>query len=98
MCWKSMLHVNNLLGKTVVSAIDTYVGEVYDIAIDPSTWMVMSLQVKLSDKAIETLGLKKILRRKSASIPINVVADIGVIIKLSQSLADLKRYLVVVID
>ncbi len=93
-----MLHVNNLLGKTVVSAIDTYVGEVYDIAIDPSTWRVMALQIKLSDKAIETLGLKKILRRKSVRIPTTVVADVGIIIKLNQSLADLKHHLDIVID
>jgi sporulation protein YlmC with PRC-barrel domain len=59
MCWKSMLHINNLLGKTVVSAVGTYVGEVYDIDVDSSTWSVKSLHVKLSDKAIEALGLKK---------------------------------------
>lgn len=93
-----MLHINNLLGKTVVSAIDTYVGEVYDIAIDPSTWTVTALQIKLSDKAIETLGLKKVLRRKSVRIPTTVVANVGIIIKLTQSLVDLKQHLDVAID
>jgi len=93
-----MLHINNLVGKTVISAIGTYVGEVYDIDVDPSTWVVKSLDVKLSDKAIEALGLKKILRRKSIRIQTTVVAEVGIIIKLTQSLADLKQYLDVVID
>ena len=93
-----MLHINNLVGKTVISAVGTYVGEVYDIDVDPSTWAVRSLHVKLSDKAIEVLGLRKILRRKSVRIPTTVVADVGIIIKLTQSLADLKQYLDVIID
>lgn len=91
-----MLHINNLVGKTVVSAIGTYVGEVYEIEIDPSTWSVKSLNVKLSDKAIEALGLKKTLRRTSVRIPTTVVADVGIIIKLTQSLADLKQCLDIV--
>ncbi len=93
-----MLHVNNFLGKTVVSAIGTYVGEVYDIDIDPLTWAVTSLHVKLSDRAIEALGLKKVLLRKSVRMPTTVVGDVGIIIKLTQSLADLKPYLDVAID
>ncbi len=93
-----MLHINNLVGKTVISAIGTYVGEVYDIDIDPKTWAVKSLNVKLSDNAIEVLGFKKILRRKSVRIPTTVVAEVGIIIKLTQSLADLKQYMDVVVD
>jgi sporulation protein YlmC with PRC-barrel domain len=91
-----MLHINNLVGKTVVSAIGTYIGEVYEIEIDPSTWSVKSINVKLSDKAIEALGLKKTLRRPSVRIPTTVVADVGIIIKLTQSLADLKQCLDIV--
>lgn len=91
-----ILKVNPNPSKTVVSAIGTYIGEVYEIEIDPSTWSVKSLNVKLSDKAIEALGLKKTLRRTSVRIPTTAVADVGIIIKLTQSLVDLKQCLCIV--
>ncbi len=93
-----MIHINELVGKTVVSAIGTYVGEVYDIGIAPSTWMLEFLYVKLSDNAIKTLGLKKTLRRQRIKVPTAVIADFGVIIKLANSLDDLKQHLDVTVD
>jgi hypothetical protein len=51
--------MNELLGKTVVSAVGTYVGEIYDIGVAPSTWALACLYVKLSNNAIKVLGLKK---------------------------------------
>jgi sporulation protein YlmC with PRC-barrel domain len=93
-----MIHMNELLCKTVVSAVGTYVGDVYDIGVAPSTWGLACLYVKLSDNAIKVLGLKKTLRRQRIKVPTTIIADFGAIIKLKKLLSDLKPQLDVTID
>jgi|WetSurMetagenome_2_1015567.scaffolds.fasta_scaffold377160_1 sporulation protein YlmC with PRC-barrel domain len=93
-----MIHTSDLIGKTIVSAAGTYVGEVYDIGVEQSTWTLSFLYVKLSDNAIKTLGLKKTLHRARIKLPTSVIAHVGVIIKLTKSLEDLKQQLEVTID
>ena len=93
-----MINISDLLGKTIVSAVGTYVGEVYDIGVTPSNWALAFLYVKLSDNAIKTLGLKKTLHRARVKMPTAVISDVGVIIKLTKSLEDLKPQLEVTID
>jgi sporulation protein YlmC with PRC-barrel domain len=93
-----MIHINEFLGKAVISAAGTYVGDVYDIGVAPSTWALAYLYVKLSDNAIKVLGLKKTLRRQRIKVPTAIIADFGVIIKLTKSLSDIKPQLDVTID
>lgn len=88
-----MVNKDDLLGKTVIGAADNYIGDVTDLDIDPETWKVTHLHIKLSDKAAKEFGLKKPFKSSTVHLPTSYVASIGVIIKLNQSIIDLKKVL-----
>jgi sporulation protein YlmC with PRC-barrel domain len=88
-----MINIDELLGKTVIGAAGNYIGEVNNVDIEPSTWEITHLHVKLSDKAAKEFGLKKTLKSSNVRLPTSVVSNIGVIITLNRSLTDLKNTL-----
>ena len=88
-----MINSDQIFGKTVVGAAGNYIGEVNNIEIDASTWHVVNLVIKLSDKATKEFGLKKTLKSPTIKIPTSLIKNIGVIIKLDLSLEDLNNYL-----
>jgi sporulation protein YlmC with PRC-barrel domain len=87
----AMINVDELLGKTVIGEAGYYIGEIIDIDIDPTTWQITHLHVKLSDKAAKEFGLKKMLKSSTIRISTSFVKNIDVIITLNQSLLGLKE-------
>ena len=88
-----MINIDEVLGKTVMGSAGNYIGEVTNIDIEPNTWNIISIHVKLLDKAAKELGLKKPLKSSNIRIPTSLVKTIGVIIRLNLSLMDLKKTL-----
>jgi len=88
-----MINIDEVLGKTVIGSAGNYIGEVNNIDIEPNTWHITHLNIKLSDKAAKELGLKRPLKSSNIRIPTSSVKTIGVIIMLNLSLMDLKKTL-----
>lgn len=88
-----MVRKDDLLGKTVIGASGNYVGDVTDIDIDAETWKVTHLHIKLSDQAAKEFGIKKPFKSSHIKMPTSYIETIEVIIKLNQSIIDLKRVL-----
>jgi sporulation protein YlmC with PRC-barrel domain len=86
-----MLNIEELLGKTVIGSAGNYIGEVYNLDIDSKDWKITHLHVKLSDKAAKEFGIKKALKSSSIRLPTSMIGNIDVIIRLNQSLWDLKE-------
>jgi sporulation protein YlmC with PRC-barrel domain len=93
-----MLNIEDIAGKTVIGALGCYIGEVYNIEIDPVTWQAIHLKVKLSSAAVKKLGLKKRLHRHSMIIPTRLVKEFGVLVHLNQSLDELAKSVEIQID
>lgn len=85
-----MVTIEEILGKSVIGSMGTYVGDVSNIYIEPNGWKVTYLFVKLSSQAAKRFGLKKSLKGNIIRIPIRLVDNIGVIITLNQSILELK--------
>jgi sporulation protein YlmC with PRC-barrel domain len=85
-----MINVEDLLGKTVIGSAGNYIGEVNNIDIDSQNWRITHLHVKLSDKAAKEFGVKKALKTTNIRLPTELVSNVEVIIRLNQSLYDLK--------
>lgn len=82
------------MGKTVIGAAGYYIGEVNDLGIDSKTWQVTHLHVKLSDKAAKEFGVKKALKSANIRLPMCFISDVDIIIRLNQSLVDIKNILI----
>jgi sporulation protein YlmC with PRC-barrel domain len=85
------LNVEELIGKTVIGSAGNYIGEVNNLSIDSRTWQITHIHIKLSDKAAKEFGVKKTLKSSNILLPTELVSEIDVIIKLKQSLWDLKN-------
>ena len=92
----NMINIDEVLGKTVIGSAGNYIGEVNNIDIEPNTWHIIHLHVKLSAKAAKELGLKKPFKSSNIRIPTSLVKTTGVIITLNLSLMDLKKTLIYV--
>ncbi len=86
-----MLHVNELLGKSVFDAHNKYIGEVTDLDIEKKTWLVSDLHIKLSDKCIKEFGVRKKLKHPNLHIPTSIVKEVGIVITLNQPFEELQK-------
>jgi sporulation protein YlmC with PRC-barrel domain len=103
-----LVSANELVGKKVVGVNGDAIGEVKDVEFDNSTWKIIDLLIKLSDKAASELGFTKVsgglgpvtLTRgnKNVFMPVNLIASVGDIITVNKTLLEithdqlLKRY------
>lgn len=83
---------DELLGKSVIGAKGNYIGDICGGDIEPSTWKVTHLLVKLSNKATKEIGAKKTFKSPIYRIPTTFIDKIGVIVTLNQSIFDLKEH------
>jgi sporulation protein YlmC with PRC-barrel domain len=73
-----------LRGRTVIAADGQAIGEVDALFIDTSTWIVASLQIKLSKTAAEELGAaRSLLHAATLEIPVRLVQSVGDTVLLS---------------
>jgi sporulation protein YlmC with PRC-barrel domain len=84
----------HLRGRTVIAAEGQAIGEVAALYIDTSTWMIVSLQVKLSKSAAEQLGAaRSLLRAATFELPVRVVQSVGDAVLLSIPTLELRQIL-----
>jgi sporulation protein YlmC with PRC-barrel domain len=86
------LSIEELLGKSVIGAAGNYIGEVSNIDIDPETWQITHLHIKLSGKAAKEFCIKKRpLKKANIRLSTAVISNVNLIIRLNQSLKELKE-------
>ena len=85
---------SELNGKEVVGAGAKIVGTVIDVEIDPVSWKVTSLQLELSDEAIEILGYKKpFMGRIDILLSIDAIAVVADVVSLNKPISELKKFI-----
>lgn len=87
-----MVGFEEISGKSVIGTWGYHLGEAKDVDIDPNTWKVTHLQVKLSKLAAKEIGVRKVFKTPTVRIPTSFIEEIGVIITLNQSIFDLKEH------
>ena len=85
-----LVGIDELLGKSVIGTWGYHIGEVIGLDIETTTWKVTQLQLKLSNFAAKEIGVKKVFKTPTISIPTSFVDKIGVVITLNLSIVDLK--------
>jgi len=65
-------------------------GEVKGAQIDPKTWQVKYLEVKLAADAASRLGKKKRFGSSNVCVPVSVVNAVAGVITLTKSLDELE--------
>ncbi len=91
---QTSLGIRELLGKEVIGIRGWRIGLVTDVILDPKTWGVIALDVRLPKNVAEEFGLRHMLR--SARIPVDVqnvqgIGDAAITLKISK--AELRTFL-----
>jgi sporulation protein YlmC with PRC-barrel domain len=84
-----LINFETLVGKKVIGTGAYIIGEVKSAGIDPSTWKVTALYVKLTDNAATELGFKKRFRSSTVCMPTKMVQAVGDVITLAPPLKEL---------
>jgi len=87
-----LVNFDELYGKYVICAGGFDLGELNGGEIDPKTWQVTHLHVKLSKSAASDLGFKKMFRTSTVCFPVSLVATVGDNILLNKSLDELVKH------
>jgi sporulation protein YlmC with PRC-barrel domain len=87
-----LLGLDELLGKTLIGALGNHIGDISGLYIEPATWKVTHLKVKLSRSAANEIGMKKKIGTPTVLIPTSLIDRIGVIMTLRISIFDLKEH------
>ena len=86
-----MVDASKIVGKKIVSSKGEVLGEVEGVEIDVSTWQAAGLYVSLTDETTVELGFKKpFMSKVVVCLPTNVVAAVGDMITLSESVKNLR--------
>ena len=81
-----------LWGRTVIAADGQAIGEVGALFIDPSSWLIIALQVKLSKPAADQLGVaRSLLHAATIELPVRVVQSVGDAVLLSVPTMELRQ-------
>ena len=76
-----MVTLDEVLGKSVIGSLGTYIGEVDDIDMELNTWQITHLQVKLSNQAAKAIGVKKAFKSCILRVPTSLINEVGITIK-----------------
>lgn len=85
----SLISFDTLLGKQIIETDGYIIGEVKGASLDPETWQVPELYVKLSDNAAQELGFKKRFRSSTVCIPTKMVKAVGDVITMALPLKEI---------
>lgn len=86
-----MLSCNEIHQRTVIDASGTAIGEVDGIVMDPASWRVEALRVRLSREATEQVGAAKGLFRKAViDISTTAIQSVGDTVLLRMRAEDLR--------
>ena len=84
------MDVEQLTGKGVVSQDGMDVGDVASFVIDPESWKVLSVVLKVDRDALDTLKLKRpLLGSQRILVPVSEVSGVGKSVVLKSKLSEL---------
>ena len=86
-----LVSLDKFSGKSVIAAGGHILGEVKGAEIDPKTWQVTHLQVKLSNNASDLLRFKKRFRTQTVCMPVSLVLAVGDVITIGSTLDELSK-------
>lgn len=86
-----MVSFKELADKFVICSGGFDLGQINGVEINPGTWQVTHLHVKLSKSASEDLGFKKRFGSSTVCLPVALVQSIGDNILLNKSLEELTK-------
>ena len=79
-----------MVGLQVITSDAHVLGELKGSRIDTKTWEVKYLNVKLSDKAADRLGMKKRFGSSMISIPVSMVQAAGELVTIAKTMEALE--------
>lgn len=91
-----MINVESIVGLDVVTAGANIIGQVKGAKFDPESWEIKFLNVKLTNEAATSLGIKKRFRSSKVCIPVSMVQAVGHVVSLTRSLEELENSLEIV--
>lgn len=87
-----LVSFKELSDKFVICAGGFDLGQINGVEIEPETWRVTHLHVKLSKSASEDLGFKKRIGSSTVCVPVNLIATLGDNVLLKKTLDELSRH------
>ncbi len=87
-----LVSFKELSDKFVICAGGFDLGQINGVEIEPETWRITHLHVKLSKSASEDLGFKKRIGSSTVCIPVNLIATLGDNVLLKKTLDELSRH------
>lgn len=91
-----LINVESIMGLDVVTSGANIIGQVKGAKFDPESWEIKFLNVKLTNEAATSLGVKKRFRSSRVCIPVSMVQAVGHVVALSRSLEELESSLEIV--
>lgn len=88
------MHIRHLMKRTVMGSDAFVVGHVNDIKFDEKSMKLTSICLKLDNRAIEPMGLKKprLGGDVRIEIPVSIIKAIGDVINLDRSAGELGAF------
>ena len=86
-----MINFEKLIGLQVITSGAHILGEVKGAKIDPKTWEIKYLNVKLSKDAADSLGMKKRFRSSAICIPVSMIQAVGHVVTIARSMDELEN-------
>jgi sporulation protein YlmC with PRC-barrel domain len=87
---KFLNDIEEIVGLKVVTSGAHIIGEVKGVKIDPATWDVKYLNVKLTGEASERLGMKKRFSSSKICLPVSMVQAVAHVITISRTIEELE--------
>jgi sporulation protein YlmC with PRC-barrel domain len=87
---KCLKDIEEILGLKVVTSSAHIIGEVKGVRIDPATWEIRYLNVKLTGEAAESLGLKNRFSSSKICLPVSMVQAVAHVITISLTMEELE--------
>lgn len=84
--------INDIIGKQVLTRDGREIGRVQTLQIDPETWRVMSIGVKVARERLEDLDLRRpLLGSQSILVPTGEITAVADVVMLSRDLPGLRE-------
>ena len=85
-----MINFEKIIGLQVITLDAHILGDVKGARIDTKLWDIKYLNVKLSEKAADRLGMKKRFGSSTISIPVGLVQAVGELVTLIKTMEELE--------
>jgi sporulation protein YlmC with PRC-barrel domain len=86
-----MIEAKDLYDKEVIGRSGTHIGKVENVLIDPNSWQVVSLRIKLEGSIAEEFGMKKHFRSTLMPLTVDHVQGVSDRVVLKLGAEDLLR-------